>query len=47
MKLIPAVHEKNPYLKDHVGQCIYDYIVGIIGPEKAPKITGMLIELPH
>lgn len=25
---------------------IYDYIVGIAGPEKAPKITGMLIELP-
>jgi len=44
--LIPAVSEKNPYLKDQVGNCIFDYIVGIIGSEKAPKITGMLIELP-
>ena len=44
--MIPAVTEKNPYLKDQTGNVIYNYIVGIVGPEKAPKITGMLIELP-
>lgn len=45
-KIIPAVRENNPYLRDQVGSAIYEYIVGIAGPEKAPKITGMLIELP-
>lgn len=44
--MLPAVSEKNPYLKDQTGQIIYDYVVGMTGPEKAPKITGMLIELP-
>ena len=45
-KIIPAVRENNPYLRDQVGSAIYEYIVGIAGPDKAPKITGMLIELP-
>ena len=45
-KLIPAVSDKNPYLKDQVGNCIYDYIVGLTDRELGPKITGMLIELP-
>merc|ERR1711935_1152648 len=45
-KLLPSVVEKNPYLKDHVGHLIYDYVQSLIGSEKAPKITGMLIELP-
>lgn len=38
--------ERNPYLKDQVGHLIYDYVLMIMGPDKAPKITGMLIELP-
>ena len=45
-KPLPAVQEKNPYLKEQVGHLIYDFVQGIIGVEKAPKITGMLIELP-
>lgn len=45
-KLLPSITEKNPYYKDSVGNLIYDYVHMIIGPEKAPKITGMLIELP-
>lgn len=45
-RLLPAVTEKNPHLKDQVGQCIFDFIVMLVGHEKAPKITGMLIELP-
>ncbi len=45
-KLLPAVQEKNPYLKEQVGHLIYEFVQGIIGVEKAPKIAGMLIELP-
>lgn len=45
-KLLPSVSERNPYLKEQVGHLIYDFVQGIIGVEKAPKITGMLIELP-
>merc|ERR1712166_30396 len=45
-RLLPSVMERNPYLKEQVGQCIYDFVQKIIGVEKAPKITGMLIELP-
>lgn len=45
-RLMPAVTEKNPHLKDQVGQCIYDFVVLNIGADLAPKITGMLISLP-
>jgi hypothetical protein len=45
-KILPSMTERNPYLKDQVGHLIYDYVLMIMGPEKAPKITGMLIELP-
>ena len=45
-KLLPAVQERNPHLKEQVGHLIYDYVQMISGPQKAPKITGMLIELP-
>lgn len=45
-KLMPAIVESNPYVKEQVGTLIYEYVVDIIGNQKAPKITGMLIELP-
>jgi len=45
-RLLPSVQERNQYLKEHVGHLIYDFVQKIIGVEKAPKITGMLIELP-
>jgi hypothetical protein len=45
-RLLPAVQERNQYLKEQVGHLIYDYVQKIIGVDKAPKITGMLIELP-
>jgi len=45
-KFIPALNPNNPHLKQQVGSCIYEYVVGLVGDEKAPKITGMLIELP-
>lgn len=45
-KFLPAVDERNTLMKDQVGNTIYDYVLQLCGPEKAPKITGMLIELP-
>ena len=44
--LIPALREDNPDYKDQVGHFILDFVEIICGPEKAPKVTGMLIELP-
>lgn len=44
--LINSVQERNPYMKEQVGHLIFDYVQMIVGQEKAPKITGMLIELP-
>lgn len=45
-KLLPSVTERNPYLKDQVGQVIFEFVNMMVPPERAPKITGMLIELP-
>ena len=45
-KLLPSVTEKNPYLKEKVGETIFPFIKAIVGNERVPKITGMLIELP-
>jgi len=46
MKFIPALNPNNPHLKQQVGGCIYEYVNHLVGEDKAPKITGMLIELP-
>merc|ERR1719230_719951 len=45
-KYIPALNPNNPHLKTQVGGCIYEFVQMIVGDDKAPKITGMLIELP-
>ena len=45
-KFLPSVDERNPMMKDQVGNCIYEFVVEIVGQTKAPKITGMLINLP-
>lgn len=45
-KLLPSVTERNPYLKEKVGEAIFPFIKNIVGNERVPKITGMLIELP-
>ena len=45
-KLIPAVTPGNPNYKAQVGEFIYEYVERIAGEERAPKITGMLIDLP-
>ena len=36
----------NPVYKKQVGEAIYGFVLGYIGPEHAPKVTGMLIDLP-
>jgi hypothetical protein len=44
--LIPAVISGNPNLKPMIGEFIYEYVERLVGEERAPKITGMLIDLP-
>ena len=44
--ILPAVVPQNPNYKGQVGEFIYEYVEKIAGEEKAPKITGMLIDLP-
>ena len=46
LSIMPSVQERNPYMKEQVGHLIFDYVQMIAGQDKAPKITGMLIELP-
>ncbi len=43
--LTSAVTPTNPNYKQQVGESIYEYVETIIGEDKAPKITGMLIDL--
>lgn len=45
-QLIPAVVPQNPNYKAQVGEFIYEFVEKIAGEDKAPKITGMLIDLP-
>ena len=45
-KLLPAITEKNPHMRDQVGGIIFEYIKLMVPIERVPKITGMLIELP-
>ena len=40
------INPNNPNLKNQVGEFIYEYVEKIAGEEQAPKITGMLIDLP-
>jgi hypothetical protein len=44
--LLPAVVKTNPNYKNQVGEFIFEYVERIAGEQKAPKITGMLIDLP-
>ena len=45
-QIFPSVVPQNEMYKTQVGTVIYDYVLGITGAERAPKITGMLIDLP-
>lgn len=44
--LLPAVVKTNPNYRTQVGEFIFEYVERIAGEQKAPKITGMLIDLP-
>ena len=44
--LTPAVVPHNPNFKAQVGEFIYEFVEAMAGEERAPKITGMLIDLP-
>ena len=43
---LPAVVPHNPNYKTLVGEFIYEYVEKFVGDQRAPKITGMLIDLP-
>ena len=43
---MPSVQELNPKYKEQVGNCIYDFVLQQVGQDHAPKVTGMLIDLP-
>lgn len=45
-KIVPSVKADNPHLKQHVGNAIFDFVTQLRGQALAPKITGMLIDLP-
>lgn len=44
-QIFPAIVPENPNYKDQVGTVLYEHITGLVGA-KAPKVTGMLIDLP-
>ena len=44
--MFPEIVKSNPKLKQIVGEFIYYEVEEIVGEEKAPKVTGMLIDLP-
>lgn len=43
---MPTVQKRNPNFKEQVGQIMIEYIEKMVGPDRAPKITVILIELP-
>ncbi len=45
--MLPVVVPGNPNLKQQVGEFIYEYVEKIAGEDQAPKVTGMLIDLPN
>lgn len=47
MKLVPSIVPANPHMKQQVGNAIFDFVTKLKGNQFAPKITGMLIDLPH
>ena len=44
MPILPGVTPENPYYKNQVGTVIYEFVQQLKA-DKAPKITGMLIDL--
>ena len=44
LPILPGITAENPYYRNQVGTAIYEFVVALKG-DKAPKITGMLIDL--
>jgi len=44
LPILPGITNENPYYRNQVGTVIYEFVVALKG-DKAPKITGMLIDL--
>jgi hypothetical protein len=45
-QILPAIVPENPNYRTQVGTIFYEFIDLLIGAERAPKVTGMLIDLP-
>jgi 5,10-methylene-tetrahydrofolate dehydrogenase/methenyl tetrahydrofolate cyclohydrolase len=43
---LPSLQPNNRVYKQKVGELIFPYVAKIASIEKAPKLTGILIELP-
>jgi hypothetical protein len=43
---LPAIVPQNPHYKELVRHFINEYVEKLVGNVRAPKITGMLIDLP-
>ena len=46
MPIINCIIEMNPNYKVTAGDAIFAFVSKLIGPDGAPKVTGMLIGLP-
>ena len=44
-EILPAMDPANPNHKDQAGNLFFEFVKKLLGAEKAPKITGMLIDL--
>lgn len=45
-QLLPSILPNNRQYKQKVGELIYPYIAKMAPIDRAPRLTGMLIELP-
>lgn len=46
MPIYAAITDINPSYKQTVGSTIFEFVTKLVGTQFAPKITGMLIDLP-
>ena len=45
-QVIQDINHENIDYKQMSGTVLYDFVQKLVGTEKAPKITGILIDLP-
>lgn len=44
-KLLQKILPSNPNYKCQAGEFIFEYVEKIVGEQRTPKITGMLLDL--